>query len=500
MLTGCDFYLVEGGGGKPNRWVSCLEIDLQTLIFERKRRVSRQPCENESKQKNSPGVSKPEISSKKLGEGDLVASIDPERQDITHRASRVVADHIIEVQKLIRLFGKTGIPENVRTKLRNRSDKRLQKVFVGKFSNVSLAQRFEMIRKAEQSAFDKTLDSGTSTSLDGTVTLAVPVTTVGASESLENDAEAGLVTSEAPVAAVFDPPENANMSADPSKASTNDSNLSESISASISPALGALMSSGTPCDWSKHIVAEHKEFIRSVYCKYDYKCLPENEIELSRKRCLGALMAIFQLSRIRYSALQTSALIKEAENEVLNEYRESLVDFGRILDTGSTSINKSPFFGHGVPPREEYPAVTLHVQQIHGTQTNAGRFSNTILSRDSQSAMGAIPSYVAPCQYESFSSLTSPLQQPSGLHFSTQYAGQVPQNGSVLSTQHWQNSSTLHYLAENGAYMSQQGPPFTFNSQLNQNGSQQQQWQSPSEFRDSGERNDRYFPANNYTR
>jgi hypothetical protein len=139
LLTGFDFFLLEGRRGRPNHWVSYLEIDLQALISERQRRVSRNCLEKESNHANP------------LGRQDANS---PEWQDTTRRASQVVAYHIIGIRNLLRKHEKNkGIPDAELTELRKQSDERLQNIFDDKFSHVGLLQRSEMIIKAERSAY-----------------------------------------------------------------------------------------------------------------------------------------------------------------------------------------------------------------------------------------------------------------------------------------------------------------------------------------------------------
>jgi hypothetical protein len=491
LLTGLDFHLVEGGGDRP-RWVSCQDVDLQTLTNERRSRISRHGRKQDVKDKNSPSLSDPKGYSGKLeGSARAASSSDPEMQVIMQGASRVVADHILEMKRLLLQYGKESIPNTELSNLRKHSDERLQNIFVGKYSYIGDRQRSEMITKAEQSVYGKKPVQNSSTPPNGTASSAGNQNEV-ATELNENPA-ARTASSNAGSASVTDPlqkPKYAALSLECNKDVTVKNNI---------------LTTGTPCDWSKRIISLHKEFTRSVYSKYDYKFLPSNEMESARQQCVKDLLEIFDSSGIKYSAMQTSALMKEAEDEVLLDHMNTKMDVYR---------NSVCSVGNRTRPHEEHCSFQSQIQQVYGRQelitsmelndgfshstlpVNAsfatGLSSNTESWHDrprtgfmhSQSQVAQMTSISAPSHRASSGEFPSQLQPPSFQYLSMNHSDQALQNSAVMSTQPWRSSLASGYgnmigsealISQQWPQQSVQAPSSMYHNQLQENGAQQHQ-------------------------
>jgi hypothetical protein len=479
LLTGLDFHLVEGGGDRP-RWLSCLEIDLQALITERQSRISRHYRKKESKVKGNPG---------KLGESIVAASTsDPETQGIMQRASRVVADHIIEMKKLLLQYGKECIPKAELTKLRKVSDELLQNIFVGNFSYIGKRQRSEMITKAEQSVYGKKPVQNSSTPPTGTVTSVVHQAVVGV-EPDKNAAAVRTTTSAAELAAGVAPLTTSKYSAHlPNR--TNDS---------LGSVTSDQMALGTPCDWSKQIISQHKDFTRSVYIKYGYKILPTSEMESARQKCVKDLLAIFDVSGINYSTLQTSALIKEAENEVLHDHLNSKM--GSHGNSARSVGNQTQVLRQGIPYNEEQRSFPSQVGQVNGTQErnvsmelDDGYSQSTFPVNATFAARGLVNGkrwqeqpitsflHAASSHYASADRFLSHEQPSSFQYLPMNHPEQFPPVSTAVPAQHLRSLVAPDYgnMAGNEALMSQLWhkpstslPSSMYPTQFQQNGAQQ---------------------------
>jgi hypothetical protein len=385
LLNGLDFHLYGSGQGRSNRWLSSVEIDLAPLVCERFKRNKRHidkimRLRNAAIERELEDKRKSEIKTNPTlpgPKGELVLSTEgsvtnvctnAKRKEVVQLASKIVADHIVNMKKLIREY-RGKIPDAKLNDLRKSSDQRLSKVFMGSYAFVGKQQRSEMIAKAEDKAYDPNESESRRNSTSSNLTSASTDKSQATNESVstKNPKNNTVMSSRDKIKTTltlknnteghsFNHHLNKSMTAESAPESTASLQPNKNDH-SLDPALNNLGSTGTPLDWSKQVVAEHKEYTRMVFRKYGYASLPSSELEPSRQKCLRDLLIIAEASGASYSPLQISEVIKEAENEVLRDEFDTQSSF-------STALQKSGMSGRNIPQTLSNGIANRHQQSI----------------------------------------------------------------------------------------------------------------------------------------
>ena len=457
-----DYHLV--GMGQPvtktRRWESSIEIDLSVFVQERIRRrklhidtaANKKRIQVEAMKPRQAVVSRPKnkpSSEDKTGTNvsahngtALPDDIASGYQNATILAAKIVAAHIEETKKLILRHG-DGLRTEHMIAMRKKTDEELSRVLVGNLSYVIENGRIEMMMKAEESA----------------------------RESMNQDRLPLSNTSNA----ILMPDSRQTL-----QASLSEGQVANNTVNTPSIDMNEIMKSGSPFDWSKQVVQQHKNLTRLLCQKYGDSPIPDAELEGSRRQCISNLHTIFKKACLQHDYNQISAVIKEAENEARADF---------LVSSKKSTVplpSVASFYNNPSNVLELQNLKTGSIVNNHFVESGAvhgGKSNFMYQSQNSFQTPAAIPTTSANVMPN------ATLQAPNSNYWHTQQ----PPNNVNPTFQPWQMANNGAATSHVGAYsphpqqmaQSSSVPPYHMNLSAPGNNAayashqlQQQQWLS----------------------
>ena len=334
LLTGIDYFLL---GNKARKWESSTEIDIGVFVRERVRR-SKLHVDVISERILSESRLKAARKAQNVGTG-------PNQQSAAMLATNIIAAHIEGTKILLRKHG-NGLSTAHLISLRTKTDYDLSLIRAGSLPYVNENGRIEMIMKAENVARES--------------------------------------TNPASLPKLKPPGETLVLGANPTlQAARHKETKAKSVAGPSVTAidLDEIMKTGFPIDWSRQVLQHHKAFTRSVYTKKG--TATEFDLEESRRQCISNLNRLCKTAGVKTAYTQISGVIKQAENEVKEEFLASAKNSCEFGGGQNVSLSSQPHLQTVCGQRNSSNVPLMESGAANGsdsTSTHAGQSQNLVPS------------------------------------------------------------------------------------------------------------------------
>jgi hypothetical protein len=423
LITGIDHHLVGSGIDFPNRWESSVETDLGALVDERSRRSTvriealRKQMQDESVEPQPPSATltkpqKPSTADAKAKKESLPsrsegpkkskkkariqsAGIETTGQNNIAMAANIISFHMDEAKKIIQIHGNSQCTEYM-IALRKKTDYELSQILVGGCPLIDENQRHGMITKADDSVSNQLKQAN------------IPhfVSPPGSVQNLQS-------------------------AIDPTGFCTSSIDLDR------------IMATGTPYDWSKKIVQQHKDFMKAAYIKYCDVSIPANELDASRSQCIANFTTVLQRAGLHYAVSDISSVMKTAEDEARTDF---------VFSTSNKSTTAQQSGNVLSIATEEVPILLAMSNSNKATGMQIDLTNNSRNSRSVYSAVDGNNSSTAN-QLQNLATATMPMASPSV----TTTSCAIPITSTI-------GHSTWHPLAVNGGHPNSTIPDWRLSS------------------------------------